>query len=494
MTGRWGLGLPDAPTEQDRLWFSVDGLRDSRPELSADRTLSFGQRRGIIAVAAIAIVALLASWHATMIAIVASLTVLYLASLLLRLRLYHLALNGKGIIRITDDEARAYPDERLPTYTVLVPAFREPSVCERLVTNLRRLEYPADRLEILLLLEEDDLDTIDAAHDAVGDADDVQIILVPESKPRTKPKALNYGLTISSGSIVTIYDAEDRPDPLQLRKAAMALSAAPPEVACVQAQLAFFNPTQNIITKWFTIEYRMWFGQLLPGLAQLDAPIPLGGTSNHFRREVLVALHAWDPYNVTEDADLGIRMHRSGYRSGVLDSVTLEEANSDFINWVKQRSRWYKGYTQTLLVHLRHPRAVFREIGFSQLLLFILFVGGTPLLSLLNPIFWVLTSLWWLAHPTFMNNLFPTGVYFAGLICWIFGNFVMAYSCLLTVRGPESRKLRLAAVLVPVYWVMMSIAAVKAGLQLFSAPSYWEKTTHGLDSVVPVPATVRNTR
>lgn len=481
-------------TEQDRIWFSVDGLREATPDLSAERTLSLRQIRGLIVAGALASLTLLFSWHITALVIVAVLTLVYFASMLLRVRLYQLALNGKGLIRISDDSARAFPVDLLPTYSVLVPAFREPAVCERLVAHLRGLDYPADRLEIFLLLEEDDRETIEAARLAVGDADDVQIVLVPSRNPRTKPKALNYGLTLSRGSLVTIYDAEDRPDPLQLRKAAMAMSTAPPEVACVQAQLAFFNPAQNLITKWFTIEYRMWFTQLLPGLAQLDAPIPLGGTSNHFRRDILLELNAWDPFNVTEDADLGVRMHRSGYRSGVLDSVTLEEANSDFINWIKQRSRWYKGYAQTLLVHLRHPIGVVREIGATQLLLFILFVGGTPLLALLNPFFWALTSIWWVAHPSLMSSLFPTGVYFAGLICWIVGNFVMAYACLLSVRGPENRKLRVAALLMPVYWVMMSVAAVKAGLQLLSAPSYWEKTTHGLDTAGSIATTVQSVK
>ena len=469
------------PTDEDRLWFSVDSLRDLTPHLSADRTLSLRQRRGTVVAGGLTLLALLVFLKVALLLIVAVMTTLYFASMLLRIRLYHLALNGKGIVRINDDEARAVADSDLPSYTVLVPAFREPDVCERLVANLRRLEYPSDRLEILLLLEEDDSETIEAAAAAIGDTNDVRIVLVPNREPRTKPKALNYGLTISRGSIVTIYDAEDRPDPVQLRKAAIVLAAAPPQVACVQAQLAFFNPTQNLVTKWFSIEYLMWFSQLLPGLAQLDAPIPLGGTSNHFRREVLLELNAWDPFNVTEDADLGVRMRRFGYRSAVVDSVTLEEANSDFVNWIKQRSRWYKGYAQTLLVHLRHPRTLYRELGLRELLLFVLFVGGTPLLALLNPIFWFLTSLWWIAHPAFIRDLFPTGVYFAGLICWVAGNFTLAYMCMLSVRDRSKSKLRMAAVLMPVYWVMMSIAAVKAAIQLVSAPSYWEKTTHGLD-------------
>jgi cellulose synthase/poly-beta-1,6-N-acetylglucosamine synthase-like glycosyltransferase len=473
-------------SDADRLWFSIDGLRDLTPDLSADRTLSPRQRRGAIALVTVVPVAVLASWKPTVEIILAAITVTYTASMLLRIRLFSLALSGRGVVRIGDDDARTVADHDLPSYSVLVPAFREPEVCERLVANLRRFEYPADRLEILLLLEENDTETLEAARTAIGDTDDIQIVVVPDRQPRTKPKALNFGLTVSRGSIVTIYDAEDRPDSLQLRKAAIALSTAPPEVACVQAQLGFFNPNQNLITKWFTIEYLMWFSQFLPGLVQLNAPIPLGGTSNHFRREVLLELNAWDPFNVTEDADLGIRMRRAGYRSGVIDSVTMEEANSDFVNWIKQRSRWYKGYAQTLLVHLRQPRALYGELGAKELILLLLFVGGTPLLALLNPIFWILTSLWWVAHPAVIRDLFPTAVYFLGVICWIAGNFIFLYTCMLSVRGRDKSHLWIAALLMPLYWVMMSMAALKAGMQLVSDPSYWEKTTHGLDSEAPL--------
>jgi cellulose synthase/poly-beta-1,6-N-acetylglucosamine synthase-like glycosyltransferase len=468
------------PTESDRLRFSVDGLREAAPDLSADHTLSPSQRAGGIIALTVAIAALFVLWRVVLLIILATATIVYFASMLLRIRLFQLALNGKGITRIDDDEARAFPVDELPSYSVLVPAFREPQVCERLVANLRHLDYPADRIEILLLLEEDDSETIDAARRAIGNANDVRVVLVPDHAPRTKPKALNYGLTHSRGSLITIYDAEDRPDPLQLRKAAIALDRAPHDVACVQAELAFFNPTQNLITRWFTIEYSMWFKQLLPGLAQLDAPIPLGGTSNHFRREVLFELNAWDPFNVTEDADLGVRMRRAGYRSGVIDSVTFEEANSDFINWVKQRSRWYKGYAQTLLVHLRHPRTLYRQIGLRELILFCLFVGGTPLLALLNPFFWFLMMLWWVAHPALLDQLMPTAVYFMGLVCFVAGNFIFAYMCMLSVRHEGPRQW-LAALLVPLYWVMMSIAAIKAATQILVAPSFWEKTTHGLD-------------
>lgn len=280
--------------------------------------------------------------------------------------------------------------------------------------------------------------------------------------------------------MVAIYDVEDEPDPLQLRRAAVALHRLGPDVGCVQAKLSYNNPEQNLITRWFTIEYSMWFSFFLPGLASMRAPIPLGGTSNHFRRLALRALGGWDPYNVTEDADLGIRMYREGYTVRVLESVTLEEANSDFVNWVKQRSRWYKGYLQTLFVHLRSPSDLVEEMGWRGAAHFVIFVGGTPLLAMLNPIFWVMTVLWFIVHPTFIETIFPAPVYYFGLACWAFGNFLLGYLTLISCRITRRGELLWAALVIPLYWVMMSVAAVKALVQLFAKPAFWEKTAHGL--------------
>jgi cellulose synthase/poly-beta-1,6-N-acetylglucosamine synthase-like glycosyltransferase len=220
----------------------------------------------------------------------------------------------------------------------------------------------------------------------------------------------------------------------------------------------------------------------LPGLVTLDAPLPLGGTSNHFRRSALRALGGWDPYNVTEDCDLGIRMFREHYQIAVLESTTLEEANSDFVNWVKQRSRWYKGYLQTFLIHFRSPRRLKSEIGFKGIGHLCAFVGGTPILAVVNPIFWIMTLVWFIAQPLFLKEIFPAPVYYVGLFLWAFGNFLLWYLTVLTARHTRPEGLVLAAMLVPIYWAMMSIAAVKAMWQLVMTPSFWEKTAHGLDS------------
>lgn len=475
--------LPDerAAGYPDVIWYSADRLRVEEPDKSSHRTLSLAQKQVLVVGLASLGLMLIISWNLTLVFLIGVVTVFYFGAVAVRLVLFVRALNGRGSTVVSDVRAASYPEDQLPTYTVLVPAYGEPEIMHRLVPNLKALDYPREKLEILLLLEADDSPTIEAAQELVDSADvTLRIVLVPDYGPRTKPKALNYGLYLSSGEIVTIYDAEDRPEPLQLRKAAIALAEAPPTVACVQARLDFFNPLQNLITKWFTLDYRMWFQQLLPGLVQIGAPIPLGGTSNHFRREALLEVGAWDAHNVTEDADLGVRLYRRGYTTGVLDAVTLEEANSDFVNWVKQRSRWYKGYVQTSFVHLRHPAALYRDLGRRGFVLFVLFVAGTPAMAALNPLFWVASIAWFVWQPPVIHQLLPTFTYFVGQTAWVAGNGLVLYTWLLSTRQPSER-LWLAAILAPLYWIMMAAAAIKAFTQLLNAPSYWEKTQHGLD-------------
>jgi cellulose synthase/poly-beta-1,6-N-acetylglucosamine synthase-like glycosyltransferase len=203
----------------------------------------------------------------------------------------------------------------------------------------------------------------------------------------------------------------------------------------------------------------------------------------HVDRVVLDAIGGWDPYNVTEDADLGVRLQRMGYRTAVLDSTTFEEANSDFVNWVKQRSRWYKGYIQTWLVHMRHPRQLRSQLGTEAFVAFTLTVGATPLIALLNPVFWVLTILWFGTKASFVQPIFPPSVYYAGLFCMVIGNFMVVYLNIIVLRATDRTELLGAVLLSPLYWVMMSVAAIKAFNQLVVAPYFWEKTTHGLDPV-----------
>jgi len=270
------------------------------------------------------------------------------------------------------------------------------------------------------------------------------------------------------------------PDPDQLKKVVVGFRKAGPEVVCLQAKLNYYNSGQNVLTNWFTSEYSMWFDLFLPGLDASGAPVPLGGTSNHFAAQHLREVGAWDPYNVTEDADLGIRLFRRGWRAAVIDSTTLEEANSQVYNWIRQRSRWVKGYIQTYLVHMRHPLQLWRALGPKAFFSFTMVVGGTPFGFLVNPIFWSLTALWFLAHAGFIRSLYPAPVFYLGMASLLVGNIAFI---LLNVAGCLRRGyygMVKYALVSPLYWALMSVAAWKGFLQLFTNPFYWEKTVHGL--------------
>jgi cellulose synthase/poly-beta-1,6-N-acetylglucosamine synthase-like glycosyltransferase len=227
----------------------------------------------------------------------------------------------------------------------------------------------------------------------------------------------------------------------------------------------------------------MWFDLFLPGLDAAHAPIPLGGTSNHFKREALIEAGAWDPYNVTEDADLGIRMFKRGYRTAIVDSTTYEEANSHMNNWLRQRSRWIKGYIQTWLVHMRNPFKLWREIGTNAFLSFQFVIGGTFFAALANPIYWLLTTLWFLTRWDLIPKMFPGPIFFVGAVCLYIGNFAFAY---MNVAGAMRRgyyDMVKYALLSPLYWGLMSIGAWRGFGQLFVKPHFWEKTVHGLTPV-----------
>ena len=464
-----------------RLEASTNGLANRVPGVSARRVLSFGQLIGIVLLFGLFFVILVASPVLAVTIFVSFVTVLYVIAIIYRTYLYLRSTRSDVVEKISDEEARAFPEAELPFYTVMIPAYREAAIIQHLVENISRIDYPIDRLEVLLLVEEDDTETMTQLMQS-DPGPQFCVIPVPAAEPRTKPKALNYGLTLARGDLVAVFDAEDEPDPLQLRRAAIAMSRLSSDTACVQAKLSYNNTGQNIITKWFTLEYAMWFTYFLPGLASMDAPIPLGGTSNHFRREALRSLGGWDPYNVTEDADLGIRMFREGFNVRVLESTTYEEANSDFVNWIKQRSRWFKGYLQTFFIHMRHPLELVDEMGWKGVAHFAIFVGGTPTLALLNPIFWLLTILWFIAHPHFLISVFPAPIYYLGLFAFAFGNFLLVYLTVLSSREVKNGQLILNALFIPIYWLMMSMAAYKGLWQMVVTPAFWEKTMHGLQS------------
>jgi cellulose synthase/poly-beta-1,6-N-acetylglucosamine synthase-like glycosyltransferase len=375
-------------------------------------------------------------------------------------------------------QARAEPlpplsPRELPVYSILVPLYREANVLPTLIGALKAIDYPANLIDAKLIVEADDTETIGALESLDLDAR-FHVIRVPASLPRTKPKACNYAMPFVRGEFVVIYDAEDRPETDQLRKAVSAFRAMPREVACLQARLNFYNANENWLTRMFALDYGLWFDFLLPGLDRMGIPMPLGGTSNHFRSEALRAIHGWDPFNVTEDADIGIRLARQGFRVHTLDSTTFEEATTGFGNWLRQRSRWQKGYILTWLVHMRNPFELLRNAGWWGFLGFQLFVGGTFVSALLNPILWAFV----LAASLVGAPLFAAG--HICVACLIIGNGF--FICLAMLGSCRRGWLGLApyGLMAPLYWGLISLAGYRGLWQLVGQPWHWEKTQHGV--------------
>jgi glycosyltransferase XagB len=370
-------------------------------------------------------------------------------------------------------------DEDLPVYTVLVPLFRETGVLGQLVSSLIEIDYPRRKLDIKLLLEETDV----AMHRAIADlklSALFDIVVVPVGTPQTKPRALNYGLRFARGSLVTIFDAEDIPHPAQLRIAAETFACAPAAVGCLQAELAFFNASENWLSGQFAAEYASLFRVMLPRLAAEGLPMPLGGTSNHFRRDVLERVGAWDPYNVTEDADLGTRLVRCGYRSGVIASHTLEEANIHVLSWIKQRSRWLKGFLLTWLVHMRNPAAAYRTLGPAGMWAFTAMTLGVFLSALLHPLYTMrlIIDLVFADPPQDGSGLDDVILGLAVVLTLV----SYATSFLIGLRGLEGRFFpgwRRILFTMPLYWWLLMPAAMMALYESYASPFTWRKTAHG---------------
>lgn len=405
--------------------------------------------------------------------------VFYVFSLGFKLLASILGARTEILEQVSDEEVAALDPKTLPVYTILLPMYKEPEVVKHLIAGIMEMDYPLEKLDVKILLEEEDAVTYDAVR-ALRPPANFEIVRVPYSVPKTKPKACNYGLLFARGEYLTIYDAEDVPEKDQLRKVVAAFRKGPENMICVQAALNYFNSDQNLLTRMFTLEYSYWFDYMLPGIEALGMPIPLGGTSNHFRTEMLRLLGGWDPFNVTEDADLGIRASAHRMWVSTINSTTFEEANSHTGNWIRQRSRWIKGYMQTYLVHMRNPLRLFRTIGFMPFMGVQLLIGGTFMTFLINPILWLLFIFWILFRPLWMESVFPLWILTLSTLNLIVGNAMGIYLNMLAVFRRRLFHLTFYSLVNPFYWVLHSIAAYKALSQLFTKPFYWEKTAHGL--------------
>jgi len=390
----------------------------------------------------------------------------------------------RGLSKVSNSVSKKDLDkiniQELPVYTILCPLYKESKVIDQLLQAIGRLDWPKDKLEVLFLLEEDDEETKEALKEKVIPSY-IRVLYVPKSLPKTKPKALNYGLSFARGKYLVVYDAEDKPDPLQLKKAFIQFSKVNENVACLQAKLNYYNRRQNILTRLFSAEYSLWFDLILPGLQSFATVIPLGGTSNHFKTEILKKVGGWDAFNVTEDCDLGVRLFRLGYQTLILPSTTYEEASSTLVGWIRQRSRWLKGYFQTYFVHTRDPINFIREKGVHAFL-FHLTIGLRATFVLVNPLLWMQTISYFLFRSkigALIEEIYPSPIFYFALFALIFGNFFYFYSYMIASAKKGLWDNIPYVFFVPFYWLFISLSALIALYQLVSKPYFWEKTTHG---------------
>ena len=365
---------------------------------------------------------------------------------------------------------------RRPRVSILVPLKGEAAVAGQLMASLRRMNYPEPLLDIKLVLESHDKATL-AAIERAGMPPTVEVVTVPRGAVETKPRAMNYALPFCRGEIVGVYDAEDAPDPEQIRAVVDHFMEADPKVACLQGCLDFYNTRDNLLSRWFTIDYAAWFRVNLRGIERAGLPIPLGGTTVFFRRRALEEIGCWDAHNVTEDADLGMRLARGGYRCEMIDTTTREEACADSAwRWIRQRSRWLKGYAITWATHMRAPVTLWRELGPLGFAGFqVLFLGGlTAYLAL--PLLWAAFLAGCLGAP--VADYLPTGVgpvLFHAL--WI-GMLVDWAGAAVALAETGRARMIPWIVTLPLYGILGSVAAYRAVAEIFYKPFHWHKTHH----------------
>jgi len=451
---------------------------------SALVTFTAIQKMVMLAIFILLIIGLFINPQSTMIAFIAVLSAIYFADVLFGLFLVLKSLHFPPELTFDEKRLKRIKDEYLPVYTILSPLYKEAHILPQFVENINKLDWPKNKLDVILLLEEDDAESIKAAEE-MKLPPYFRILVVPDSLPKTKPKACNYGLAHAKGKFVVIYDAEDMPEPEQLKKAFLGFMDSPMNVFCLQAKLNYYNPNQNLLTRLFTAEYSLWFDIVLPGLQSIGTTIPLGGTSNHFRTEELKKIEGWDPFNVAEDSDLGARLFRAGYKTAIIDSITLEEANSDVKNWIRQRSRWLKGYIQTYFVQMRHPVTFAREQKVHYLI-FQLVSGLRVTFMLINPFLWAMTLAYFLLYKFVgpqIEALYPTQVFYMAVFSAVFGNFLYIYYYMIGAAKRGEWGIIKYVFLVPFYWLLTSIGAFMAFYQLIFKPHFWEKTIHGLNVI-----------
>ncbi|MEM1377297.1 MAG: glycosyltransferase family 2 protein [Pseudomonadota bacterium] len=464
--------LSDTSFAQDRIQATCTDLRNRRPRASSYHGPAFSHGMTLAALFGVTVFALFSA--PTMSSVLAHLllSLFFFACVALRVAAI-LTFRDRGLAPIQPCAV-----SRLPKYSVIVALRDEANLASSLVTNLKELRWPTSKLQVLLVCEADDASTISALEKQPLPAH-FEIIRVPVAEPRTKPKALSYALHYVDGDYLTVYDAEDEPHPHQLIEAYQRFEELDGSVACLQAPLLTTNETESNVAALFHLEYSGLFRGLLPWIERAGAPLLLGGTSNHFRTDAIRHVGGWDPYNVTEDADIGLRLWRFGYRSGMITRPTLEPGPSHLAVWVRQRTRWFKGWLQTVFVHTKDIGAFVKAGGFVATAITLMLLIGTVFSALLHPVMLV-AAVWAL-----VGLLMSTSASLASMIiAWVdWSTILVSYIAFAALcwRGtfPDQRKrIGWRIFLIPVYWLGFSYAAWRAVRQLTTDPFLWEKTPH----------------
>jgi len=370
-------------------------------------------------------------------------------------------------------------DAHLPIYSVLIPLRDEAHMVPQIVAAMKAFDYPKEKLDILFVVESESTATIEAVNRGM-EPGYMDMIVVPRGGPATKPKAINFALPIARGDHVVVFDAEDRPDPGQLRKAA-SLFAQFPAYDCLQAELVIENAETNFLTRMFAAEYAGHFGLLLPALARLEMPLPLGGTSNHFRLSTLRRIGAWDSFNVTEDADLGIRLARLDRQVKSFASYTYETAPTTLGVWVRQRTRWQKGWMQTLIVHGSRPVRLWRTLGATKFAAFWIFVGSMVFSTAIHGPFFMLVAailIWELA-----TLVGPSTGTLLNIVLLFLG--YMGAAAAGTIGLARLNRSAMSPILIglPIHWLLCWLAVFLAAIELIHRPFYWAKTAHSVSNL-----------
>ena len=466
---------PDYTKRGDHL-FIAD--KQSAKELMYSETTSFALITTILCI--VLLVLLAAAFSTNVLVVVSGLVALfYFIFMVFKFFVIFKAMQYP-LTDFTKEEIDALTDEELPVYTVFVPLREEAEVMEQIVAAMQSLDWPEEKMNLLITVEVYDKDTIEAI-ERVGIPESWGVVVLPDTQPKTKPKAMNCAFLEAKGEFSVIYDAEIIPDPDQLKKAYLAFKKYP-EIAAFQTRLDHYNVDQNVLTKLFNTEFSFHYDMFLPGLQRFNFPIPLSGHSVHFRTHALKEVGAWDPYNVAEDCEIGMRMFRYGYRTGIINSLSREEAAADLMGWIKQRTRWMKGFIQTSVVHLRYPMALKRDLGsWRDFFAFMILVPGTVLLNLLNFVTVGILILWFATGAEFIQKMYPLGILYIANTAAIIGGFTFMYLNLVALYRRDRFHLVKYFFLTPFYWFLLALATARAVWQLRDAKSAhkWEKTTHG---------------